>query len=133
MRGLRSKVESGHMQGMAIYENIFLESKTWQGVQKLSYFDHGFVEDGVLKREQWMERQPWMERPEEATDAAAKPASLMSARSIKLDSMGDLVFTSTTFWSMCDKEKEWQQGEILVKAKRINVLGRDCEAKQREE
>ena len=111
--GLRWKVV---MKGMAIYENIFLESKTWQGVQKLSYFDHGFVEDGVLKREQWMERQPWMERPEEATEAAAKPASLMSAKSIKLDSRGDLVWTST---SMRDWKGEMLEVFQVVKAKRI--------------
>ena len=91
------------MEGSWKARDIFLESKTRKFPNGgVAYFRYGFVEDGVLKDQSWLEQEA------------------MGEETFKLDAMGHLVWTSTTYSTL----KKMGNGERvkvtqMVRAKRI--------------
>ena len=91
--------------------DVYLESYTGLFPNSgVAYFCHGFLEDGVLVRQLWTEQE-----------AGRKAAGLISVRTTRLDSRGDLVWTSTTHRTVELGDGQREEVEVIqvIRAKRI--------------
>ena len=93
------------MEGLGNHD-MFLDSNTQHCCHNnVAFFDRGFIEDGVLKRQLWM-----------GQGAGNKTVALKGVKAARLDAKGDLVWTSS---SIRDWKGEMMEVLQVVRAKRV--------------